>query len=254
MSSALVNIVIGLVTSIIGGGSVWLWQRARNVRLLRRKERFFGLEPGKACLIVMNNKYNMVGSANHNDVQAVIELATLASSLNCPVTIESCNDVHGINGDRTEFCVGGPAGGSNPRTGGHLAANLPGVTLCPFDPARRDSMAILAGAERFLWDAGNQEYALVAKFTPTGSSRPVIIICGQTAIANRAAVHYLKREYRKLSPVLRSLDRFCIIVRAAAIGTYGYQASELASDVSEAAFLPPLRPSGPGAGARASAG
>ena len=127
MSSALLNITIGLATSIIGGGSVWLWQRVRNARLLRRKEIFFGLEPGGTCLIVMNNKANMVGSTHHHDVQAMIEIAALAGGVGSLVLIESCNEFHGINGDRTEFCIGGPGGGSNPRTGGHLAAHLPSV-------------------------------------------------------------------------------------------------------------------------------
>src|SRR6516225_8751279 len=123
VSSVLANIAIGLVTSVIGGGAVWLWQRARNVRTLRRKERFFGIEPGGTCLIVMNNKYNMPGSTHHNDVHAMIEIATLASSIGSAVLIESCNDFQGVNGNRTEFCIGGPA--SNPRTAAHVAAHLP---------------------------------------------------------------------------------------------------------------------------------
>jgi hypothetical protein len=245
VSSVLENIVIGLVTSVIGGGAVWLWQRLRNLRALRRKERFFGIEPGGTCLIVMNNKYDMPGSANHNDVQAMIEIATLASNIGSSVLIESCNEFHEVNGNRTEFCVGGPSGGSNPRTGGHLAANLPGVTLRPHDPALRDSMAIIVGREQFPCVPGSQAHALVAKFTPPASSRPVFIICGQTSIANRAATHFLKREYLSLSKSLSSTDRFCIIVRAAAIDTYGYQAGELASDVSTVAFHSYKQPSAP---------
>jgi len=243
VSAAVVNIVIGLATSVIAGGSVWLWGRAKNARVRRRQERFFGLAPGGTCLIVMNNKYNMPGSAHHNDVQAMIEIATLASGIGSAVSIESCNDFHGLNGDRTEFCVGGPAGGSNPRTGGHVAANLPGVTLRPYGPARPDSMAISVGGEEFRREPGSEEYALVAKFTPPGSTSPVIVICGQHSLANRAAIGYLKREYRQLSKILRSVDRFCIVVRAASVGTYGHQAAELAGDVTAAAFQPRQEPS-----------
>ncbi len=242
MSSALLNIVIGLVTSIIGGTAVWLSQRARNARVLRRKENFFGLSPGGTCLIVMNNKHDMVGSANHHDVQAMVEIATLASGIGATVRIESCNDFRGINGDRTEFCIGGPAGGSNPRTGAHLAANVPGITLHPFDPAASDSMAIVAGPEQFSYQPGRQEYALVAKFTPPGSSRPVIVISGQTAIANRGAVHFLSREYRALSKILPSTDRFCVVVRVPASSSYGHQAAGLARDVSSVAFVPDRQP------------
>ena len=35
---------------------MWAWQRVRGATRLRRKERFFGLEPRGTCLIVMNNK------------------------------------------------------------------------------------------------------------------------------------------------------------------------------------------------------
>jgi hypothetical protein len=241
ISSVLANIAIGLVTSVIGGGAVWLWQRAGSVRALRRKERFFGIEPGGTCLIVMNNKYNMPGSTHHNDVHAMIEIATLASSIGSAVLIESCNDFQGVNGNRTEFCIGGPA--SNPRTAAHVAAHLPGITLRPFDRDLDESAAILVGDEQFRFIRNDQEYTLIAKFTPPAASRPVILICGQSSIANRAAVNYLKREYLNLSRSLSSTGKFCVVVRAVSTDAYGHQAAELAGDFSATAFrsfeLPP---------------
>jgi hypothetical protein len=236
VSSALVNIAIGLITSVVGGGAVWLWQRVRSGSILRRQEAFFGLQRQGTCLIVMNNSASTRGATHHNDVQTMIEVATLASSLGSAVLIESCNDFHGINTDRTEFCIGGPMGGSNPRTGAHLAAHLPGVSIIPHDSERRDSTAIVVGGQEFPCDRGHEEHALVAKFTPPGSSRPVIIICGQSSITNRAAIHFLKREYRGLAKSLASIEQFCIMIRVAAIGAYGYQAAELAADVSATAF------------------
>jgi hypothetical protein len=236
VSAAFLNIVIGLATSVLSGGSVWLWQHAKNARLLRRRAAFFGLEPGGQCLIIMNNKAGLAGSAHHDDVQAMIEVATLASGVGSSVSLESCDEFRGSNADRTEFCIGGPTGGSNPRTGGHLASCLPGVTLCGYHPRRRDSMAIVVGDQSFHRDRGNDEYALAAKFTPPGSSRPVILISGQTAITNRAAIGFLKREYRGLAKTLASTDRFCVVIRARSIGTYGHQAAELAADVTSAAF------------------
>lgn len=238
MSSALVNIAIGLVTSVVGGAAVWLWQRVRSGSILRRQEAFFGLRRRGICLIVMNNTAARLGATHHNDVQAMIEVATLASGIGSSVLIESCNDFHELNGDRTEFCIGGPMGGSNPRTGAHLAAYVPGVGIAPHDPARRNSLAIVAGDQEFLCDRGRAEHALVAKFTPPGSSRPVIVICGQSSVTNRAAIHFLKREFRGLSKSLSSIDRFAIIVRVTSSDAYGYQAAELASDVSAVAFVP----------------
>ncbi|MEP7022283.1 MAG: hypothetical protein ABJB47_00385, partial [Actinomycetota bacterium] len=227
-------------TSIIGGGCVWLWQRVRNASGLRRKEAFFGLEPRGTCLIVMNNKFGAEGATHHDDVQAMIAVATLASGIGSSVVIESCNDLHGINGDRTEFCIGGPTGGSNPRTGAHLAAHLPGVAVLPADPGRRDPPVIVAGERQFPWKRGEEDYALVAKFTPPGSSRPVIVICGQTALSNRAAVYFLQRDYASLAKSLVSIDRFAVVVRVASAGTYGHQAVGLLADVSAAAFTPRL--------------
>lgn len=236
MSAAVLNIVIGLVTTVLSGGSVWLWEGGKNARLLRRKAAFFGIEPRGTCLIVMNNKYDKPGSMHHNDVQTLIEVATLASDTRAQVTVESGNDFHGSNGDRTEFCIGGPS--SNPRTAGHLRSHLPGVTPRPYDPVTGEAMAIVVGDQRFICDRRNQEYALVAKFTPPEASRPVIVISGQTSIGNRAAIHFLKREYRNLSKTIASTDRFCIIVRVTSIGTYGHEAAELASDVTSVAFTP----------------
>lgn len=177
MSAAFLNVVIGLVTSIIGGAYVWGWQRVRNASSLRRREKFFGLEPRGTCLIVMNN-----------------------------------------------------------RVGQTLAARLPGVTVDT--TASREIPAIVAGGQEFRRCRGEQDYALVAKFTPPGSARPVFLISGQTALSNRGAVHFLKRGYPSLFKSLESVDRFCIVVRVAATGTYGYQAADLAADLSATAFRP----------------
>lgn len=230
-----VNIAVGLVTSVISGCGVWLWQRGKHARVLRRKAAFFGIAPGGECLIVMNNKYNRPGSAGHRDVRAMIEVATLASELGCQVSVESSDDFRASNGGRTEFCIGGPWSDSNVRTGGHLAAHLPGVAVCPFGPGP-DASAILVDGHRFRWDRGNEEYALIAKFTPAESTRPVFLVCGQTSLANHAAVHLLKRAHTELGRAVASVDRFCLVIRVSSIATYGHQRAVLARDVSVAAF------------------
>jgi len=232
--AVLLNFVIGLATSIISGGSVWLWQHGKNVRILRRKSVFFGLKPGTTCLIVMTSRYDKPGTSSHDDVQALVEVGALAAEVGCPVSVWSPEELRESNGNRTEFCIGGPY--SNSRARGHLSSYLPGVSFRPYGSSRRGSIAIAAGRVRFLQDPGNKEYALVAKFTPDGSSAPVILICGQTAVTNRAAINFLKREYRELAKVIESIDRFCIVIRVAAINTYGYHAASLERDVSAAAF------------------
>jgi len=237
LSAVFFNIAIGLATSVLSGGFVWAWQRGRNIRILRRKQEFFGLQSGAPCLIVMNHKYDTPGSTAQNDVQAMIKVATFASEIGSKISVRSCDEVKGINADHTEFCIGGI--NSNPRTLEYLANYFPGVTLKPYSAARRDSTAIVVGNQRFLLEHGKAEYALVAKFTPPASTRPVMIICGQKSIANRGAIEFLHRNYLTLMKSLTSTDQFCLMVKIVSSDIYGHEMTELAGDVTIAAFTDP---------------
>ncbi|WP_031063331.1 hypothetical protein [Streptomyces sp. NRRL F-5527] len=234
MLSVLVNVAVGLLTSFVGLGLGTLWERARRTRELYRKAAFFGTRPGEHCVIVVGTKHGQQGTTQQRDLRAVVELTVLLGELGCPVSVES-GDLRGSNGDRTEFCVGGPVGGSNPRTGGHLAAHLPGVTIAPFGD-RPDSVAIVVGGERYYFDRGHQEYALVAKFTPPESSRPVLLVCGQSSVANQAAVHFLRREYAEVARSVASVERYCLLVKVSHIDVYAFHRSVLERDVSAEAF------------------
>ncbi|MFI0409521.1 hypothetical protein [Actinomadura sp. 3N508] len=237
MSAALLNVLIGLVTSVLSGGGVWLLNRARQARTLNRKAAFFGLGGGAPCVVVMNDKYNKPGTTAQDDVHALVEIAMLARELGSPVTIRQAREFRESNGSSTEFCIGAPSGGSNPRTGGHLAAHLPGVTIMPVSHDE-DSMAYVVGGERFRLEHGQRARALVAKFRPDPDSRPVFLICGQTALTNRAAVHFLQRRHRELAGSLENPEQFCLVIRVDAMETYGYQSATLERDVSRAAFAP----------------
>ncbi|MER5752360.1 hypothetical protein [Streptomyces sp. NPDC002088] len=230
----LVNIAIGLVTSLLGGGFVWLGERAKRAREVNRRAGFFGVRPGETCLVVLGAKHDSSGTAHYGDVRAIVEFSLLAGELGCDAELES-GDFRGSNGDRTEFCVGGPLR-SNARTGGHLAAHLPGVTIHPYDGTRPDSVAIEVGGEKFLYDRRNREYALVAKFTPRESSRPVFLVCGQSPVGNLAAVHFLRREFGQVAKELSSVERFCFVIKVSDIGTYEFHRAELERDFSEVAF------------------
>lgn len=240
MTAAVLNVLVGLVTSVLSGGSVWLWEKGRRSRLTRRKAAFFGLGHNSQCLIVMNEKHSAPGTVAQHDVYAMIEVAVLARELGSPLTIMK-SDFQGRNGDRVEFCIGGPSGGSNPRSGGHLTAHLPGVRIHPYS-LDKESLSIVVGERNFPCDRGNREHVLIAKFTPSGSTRPVILLCGQTSIGNRAGIAFLKHEYRALSKTLHSTSRFCIVVEVAAIQTYGHEATNLAADVTAIAFAPSINP------------
>ncbi|MGW0335644.1 hypothetical protein ACWD0J_27890 [Streptomyces sp. NPDC003011] len=234
MLSVAANVAIGLLTSLVALGLTSLWQRGRRNRALNRKAAFFGTRPGGHCVIVVGTRRGQPGTTQHRDLRAVVELAVLLSDLGCRVSVES-GELRGSNDDRTEFCVGGPIGGSNPRTGGHLAAHLPGVTITPFSD-RPDSVAITVGGERYSFDRGHQEYAVVAKFTPSESSRPVVLVCGQSSVANQAAVHFLRREYAQVARSVASVDRYCLLVKVSHIGVYSFHRSVLERDVSAEAF------------------
>ncbi|WP_308312901.1 hypothetical protein [Streptomyces sp. ISL-1] len=233
----MVNVLVGLATSLIGGAFVWLWERGKDARVLRRKADFFGLVPGETCLVVMGNKHNVKGVATHKEIRAMIEVATLASQLGCDVVTESSDDFRGSNDNRTEYCIGGPLGDANVRTGGHLAAHLPGVRIVPYGPAP-DSAAIVVGEHRYLFEHDHVEHTVVAKFMPPEATRPVVLICGQSSLANQAAVHYLKRNYREIADRLTSVERFCIMIKVSDIGTYGFQRASFARDVTGEAFAP----------------
>jgi hypothetical protein len=233
VSSALLNILIGLVTSVLSGSAVLLWRRVATSRILHRKATFFGLRPGRPCLIVMNNHWQLPGSASHDDVHVMLEIAALAHEAGCPISVIPADDLRERAEDSVEFCIGGPL--SNPRTAAHLAAYLPGVKQRPIT-ARSDSGAIAVGGRKFAFKRGKQEYALVAKFTPSHSSYPVMVIYGQRAINSRAAINYLKHNYRTLSKTVESVSKFCLIIGVNSSDAYGSQAAELAADVTSAAF------------------
>jgi hypothetical protein len=239
--SVILNIAIGLATSVISGVLVWLWERGKRLRSLDRRARFFGLTPGGTCLVVMNNAYDDPRRAVQEDVHAMLDVAALAGEFGCEIEVEVSGTFRGSNGGRTEFCVGGPS--SNARTGGHLAAYLPGVRILPWESGR-NRIAFQLGGETYQYSGRHEQYALIAKFRPAEATAPVVLVCGQGAVANRAAVHFLKRAHRELARTVVSQDRYCLLVRVPNIETYGHLGARLERDVTDAAFTAPA-PAGP---------
>ncbi|WAX79451.1 hypothetical protein [Streptomyces sp. KMM 9044] len=215
---------------------MWLWQRGRHGRGLRARMRVVGARPGDTRLIVMNNKYGAPGTTPHYDVQAMIEAAVLSHSLECEVETVRGDDLRGSNGNKPEFCIGGPLG-SNVRSAGHLAHSLPGVTFPPYTHPDHPP-AIEAGGEFCHRDRENQGYALLAKFTAPGGSRPVILICGQSAVTHHAAAYFLRHSYRRIADAVSSTERFCLILKIPSVRTYGFQGATLERDLTDAVFAP----------------
>lgn len=89
MLSLLVNVAIGLLTSLVGLGLGRLWERGRRTRALYRKAAFFGTWPGEHCVIVVGTKHGQPGTTQQRDLRAVVELTVLLSELGCRVSVES---------------------------------------------------------------------------------------------------------------------------------------------------------------------
>jgi hypothetical protein len=233
MPVSVVDIVTGLFTAVISGTCVWLWQRGSRLRRLRRKATFFGLRGGKECLVVINHHWQTPKTIAREDVYALLDIGNLAEELGCKLVVRSATEhVAGVAGGRTEFCIGGPD--SNPRTGAHLAAFLPGAHFRPYSEVQ-ESVELVVGPQRFIRDPDKIEYALVARFTPTGGTHPIFLICGQTAITNRAAIHHLKTNYDHLSRTLPT--NFCLIIKVTAPEVYGHELVSLEANVSDTAFV-----------------
>ncbi|WP_206614290.1 hypothetical protein [Streptomyces sp. E1N211] len=262
LAGALGDLMLGLLASCLSGLAVWLWQRGRHNRDLRLRMRVVGARPGDTCLIVMNNKYGAPGTTHHHDVQAMIEAAVVSHSLGCEVEVVRSDDFRGSNGNRPEFCIGGPLG-SNVRSAGHVAHTLPGVTFHPYTHPLRSNvrsaghvahtlpgvtfhpythpehpLAFEAGGVLHRWRGGDEAYALLAKFTAPGGERPVILVCGQTALTNHAALYFLRRSYGRIADTVASTDRFCLLLKVPSIRTYGHQGVVLDRDLTDVAFTP----------------
>ena len=132
MSAVIMNIVVGLITSLISGVAVWGWGRTRVSRRQRERARFFGLSPGDTCRIVAPQAFGAPRTISKHDVFSIVELAKLMRDLRADLDVVGSGEgAYGV-GDCTEFCVGGPT--ANVRMQSHLARFLPGVSILSFTP------------------------------------------------------------------------------------------------------------------------
>lgn len=235
MSGAVANVMLGLITSLVSGTAVWAGQRLYALRRRQRQAVFYGVKPGERCLLVMNRAPADPHGMRHSDIHALIDLAVRLRELGAEPEVTLFDQLTEAPGQQAEFCVGGPD--ANERTRAHLARFLPGAAIRPYNPKRRDSVAIVVGKQRFDWTPNQQVHVLLARVEPAAGARPLFVISGQTAVANRGAVAYLLRE----APRLRSLTkqhggRFCLVLRVASPGQYGHRVVELVADVTTAAF------------------
>ncbi|MFC9291949.1 hypothetical protein, partial [Streptomyces sp. NPDC057052] len=193
------NIVLGVVAAGISAALGWVARTYLWRRKLRRKQAFFGLPDNSECLLVVNRDPASPEPAVHRiDVFALLELSALIKDCGANVQVVTQDAAQQGFGERTEFCVGGPA--SNRRMMAHMSAMLPGVRVNVDAEPGPDRGAFQIGTERHRLEAGVTEYVLLARLTAAQrrDARPVFLFCGQRAITNQAATRYLARNHERL--------------------------------------------------------
>lgn len=233
--SVIENFIVGITTSIITAIAVWLWNKIRQSRTLNRKAAFFGLKPKEQCFAVMNQYHQNVNTMSHADVQTLVEVVKLAEKIDAELKVSISEQFLEPPGSVTEFCLGGPY--SNQRTKIHLVNFLQGVRFNPYMPGDPDNIAILIKGQKFQYERGQSEYAILARFYPEHKSYPVILVSGQTARSNQGAVHYLLENYdRVLRKQFGDEQQFCLLIKLRSPITYGYKSARLERDLTNTAF------------------
>ena len=232
------NIVLGLAAAGISAALGWLARTYLWKRKLRRKQAFFGLPDNSESLLVVNREAGGAElSVMRHDVFALLELAALIKDCNAHAQVVAHDAAQQGFGERTEFCVGGPA--SNRRMAAHLASLLPGIRVNVDPEPGPDRGAFQIGSERYRLEPGKGEYVLLARLTAgqLGGARPVFLFCGQRAITNQAASRYLARNHEKLARK-HGGNTFVLLLKVVNSQAYGPDVVELVADVTRAAETP----------------
>ncbi|MGW8377029.1 hypothetical protein [Streptomyces sp. ODS28] len=234
------EILLGVLTAVLTAALGWTGRTFLWRRKLRRKQRFFGLPDESACLLVVNRHASAPSdhSVNRRDVYALLELSAVIKECGAHAEFVSHDAARQGFGERTEFCIGGPT--SNRRTAAHLQALLPGVRVNTEHGLGPDGGAFTVGSERYRYEDGLREHVLLARLTAgrNGGTRPVFLICGQSAITNQAAARHLARNYAQLARKHGTDRSFCLVLKVVNSQAYGPDVVEQVADVSSAALSP----------------
>ncbi|MEU3509337.1 hypothetical protein ABZ733_15835 [Streptomyces longwoodensis] len=229
------NIVLGVVAAGISAALGWVARTYLWKRRLRRKQAFFGLPDNAESLLVVNRDAGGPDlTVTRFDVFALLELAALIKDCHAHAQVVAHDAAQQGFGERTEFCVGGPA--SNRRMLAHLASLLPGVRVNVDPEPGPDRGAFRIGGERYRMEPGVSEYVLLARLTAgeRREARPVFLFCGQRAITNQAATRYLARHHERLARKYGN-SSFALLLRVVNSQAYGPDVVELVADVTQAA-------------------
>ncbi|MEU6223819.1 hypothetical protein [Streptomyces sp. NPDC047042] len=232
------NIVLGVVAAGISAALGWLARTYLWKRKLRRKQAFFGLPDNSESLLVVNREAGGPElTVMRHDVFALLELAALIKDCNAHAQVVAHDATQQGVGERTEFCVGGPA--SNRRMLAHLQTLLPGVRVNVDAEPGPDRGAFQIGTERYRLESGRGEYVILARLTAGtgGQARPVFLFCGQRAITNQAATRYLARNHERLARK-HGNNSFALLLKVVNSQAYGPDVVEVVTDITRAAQTP----------------
>ncbi|MFI7007641.1 hypothetical protein [Streptomyces sp. NPDC050145] len=232
------NIVLGLIAAGISASLGWLARTYLWKRKLRRKQAFFGLPDNAESLLVVNRDAGGPELAvKRHDVFALLELAAIVKDCGAHAQVVAHDTAQQGFGERTEFCVGGPA--SNRRMAAHMVSLLPGIRVNTDPEPGPDRGAFQVGSERYRVEPGRTEYVILARLTAGESreARPVFLFCGQLPITNQAATRYLARHHERLARKHGNAS-FVLLLKVVNSGAYGPDVVELVSDVTRAAQQP----------------
>ncbi|MFF4649552.1 hypothetical protein [Streptomyces sp. NPDC001380] len=253
MGDGVLNVVLGVVASLVSAGLGWLAQTLRRRRRLARVREFLGMAEGTECLLVVPRHAKLPDGAAVAlpDAYALMELAALIRECGAHAHIASHDRVQQGVGAKAEVCLGGPS--VNSRTAAHLAWRFPGLRVGEWT-GPGSPMPITAGEHSFSRVPDQAEYAVLARIPGSDSRRPVFLVCGQTSVSNQAAVRYLMAHRRRLMRAYGAGKPFCLVVRAVNTPAYGPDVVELAADVTREAVTPPPPPAPTGEPAAGTAG
>ncbi|MGV9254110.1 hypothetical protein [Streptomyces sp. NPDC003697] len=232
------NIVLGVIAAGVSAALGWLARTTLWRRRLRRKQAFFGLPDNSESLLVVNRDAGGPElTVTRHDVFALLELSALIKDCHAHAQVVAHDAAQQGFGERTEFCLGGPA--SNRRMAAHLHSLLPGVRVNVEAEPGPERGAYQIGGERYRMEQGRSEYVLLARLVAGESraARPVFLFCGQRAITNQAATRYLARHHERLARKYGT-DSFVLLLRVVNSQAYGPDVVELVADVTRAARAP----------------
>jgi hypothetical protein len=224
------DLAINLVAAGIGAALAWLAAYLKRAWTARLAAGFLGLRRGDTCRFVIA-RYRDHPAASIRDVGALLEALVMIQRFQ-PVIEATDDNVAAPCGDVTEFCIGGPD--SNQRSTVHLAKYLPGLRVGSVHD--EDRLEISADGKRFKYARGQSEYAILAKILPQPKGKPLFLVCGQSAQANRGALYYLRTNLQGRLRKDFGVNQFCLVTLVPSPSIFGYKMAERAADITKEAF------------------